>query len=237
MNAIREWARGVMCLGCGLFGLAIAPCARAKGLAGASELQLKTNAFMYNKYDAHSTSTAGSSGVVLPAASSSSSTSSGFGLFGSGSGVGYGYFLTNQLKLGADVFVVHAHTGGGVLGAVDSTNLSLLPRAEYVLGGDRVRPYIAALAGYSHLWSSNDGSYTYSGQSSGFTFGGGVGAHVFLGDSWSIDPELSLQRTIQSGNSTGHGTSDPSSAYETESTSHQTALLLQIGLSGWFGGY
>jgi hypothetical protein len=53
-----------------------------------------------------------------------------------------------------------------------------------------------------------------------------------------LDPEISLQRTIR--NSSG-STSSPAGvgelAYDWDSAIRATAVVLSVGMSGWFGGH
>ena len=119
-----------------------------------------------------------------------------------------------------------------------SSNFSLLPRVAYVFGSAAVRPYIAGSAGYQHSWGSGDSnSFHSSSRASGFQLGAALGAHVFVTDSCSFDPEISVQRLSSdgTGTSTSVGTAAPFSD-DTEGTSRATTLMLSVGMSGWFGG-
>jgi outer membrane protein with beta-barrel domain len=153
-------------------------------------------------------------------------------------GVEIGYFLGEHVELGAGLSFSHGRLSGAGTGSANSTSLSLMPRLEYAFGGDRVRPYVAVFGGYQHTWSSNDSAFFVSkSESSGFAFGGGLGAHLFVGDSWSLDPEIALGRSSQSGSITTTGVGDiAGAAYGYDDTSRATALVLSVGLSGWFGG-
>jgi hypothetical protein len=114
----------------------------------------------------------------------------------------------------------------------------VVPRIDYVFNGGVVRPYVAAFAGYRHLWTSGSGSsYESASRGSGFVFGGAVGAHVFLTDSWSIDPELAVLHSGQNGTQSTKGVTDVGSiAVGSDYTTRDTAVMLSVGLSGWVGG-
>lgn len=239
MTTIRERVRGTVCLGCSLLGLAVAPRAHAKGLAGATEVQLRTELFEYQSSKSTSSATNAPPGVPMPGPTSSSGQGSSFGLMGSGYGVELGYFISDHVQLGAGLQFSHGHSSGDALGfSSNLTNLSLVPRLEYLFDGERVRPYLAGFGGYQRAWySSSESDFDSKSGSSGFVFGGAVGAHVFLGDSWSLDPELAIQRTSRDGTQSTTGPSDVSSVtYEYDSTFRATSVVLSIGLSGWFGG-
>ncbi len=238
MTSIREWVRGAVCLGFGLGGLAVAPPVQARSLTGSSEVQLKTSLFSYTSSKGTSHTVNAPPGQAVPEPTASSQTSSNFSLLGSGSGLTYGYFLTEHLELGAGVLISHGHTNNPDFGSSNYSAFSLLPRVAYVFGSAAVRPYIAGSAGYQHSWGSGDSnSFHSSSRASGFHLGAALGAHVFVTDSCSFDPEISVQRLSSdgTGTSTSVGSAAPFSD-DTEGTSRATTLMLSVGMSGWFGG-
>jgi hypothetical protein len=240
--AIRQWVRGGVCLGCGLFGVALAPCAQARGLAGATELQLKTTLLQHDSSRSTATVASSTPGVPQPLLSPTHETSTSLGLMGSGYGAEVGYFVSDHFELGAGLQLTHGHSSGSGVPtdfSSSSTSLSFVPRIDYVFSGAVVRPYVAAFAGYSHRWTSGSGgSYDSSTHSSGFVFGAAIGAHFFLGDSWSFDPELAVLRAGDDGTQSTRGMTDAGPiTMDYESKTRDTAVMLSVGLSGWLGGH
>jgi Outer membrane protein beta-barrel domain len=236
---IREWVRVVVSLGCGFTALAVAQRAQAKSLAGSGRIQLKTEVVDYQSSDDTSRATNPPPGGPELGPISLQRSNTSFGLMGAGYGAEMGYFVSDHFELAAGLLLSHGHSSGVGMGSSDATSISLMPRLEYAFGGGRLRPYVAVFGGYQHSWSSNESAFFVSNSdSSGFVFGAGLGAHLFVGDSWSLDPEIALRRSSQSGTISTTGvadTADTTSGYD--ETSRATALVLSIGLSGWFGGH
>jgi hypothetical protein len=213
--------------------------AQAKGLAGSTEIGLVSGLLAHTRVSSSSSPTAGSDPRYFSPPSSSRTQGTSVGLLGSGYGVTVGHFLTDRLELGADVTLSTSSTKSeGFDGK--STRLSLVPRVDYVLGGDRVRPYVAAMVGWQHNWSSSESTQYLShsnGSDSGIVYGGALGAHVFASDSWSFEPQLQLMRASASGSSHSTVSSESGTStggYDTRWSS--TTILLSVGISGWFGG-
>ncbi len=149
-----------------------------------------------------------------------------FGLFTQSLGVGVGYAPTRELVLGARIqqgrytdTIQGASTSRG-----SSSFVSLLPYVEHAIAlNSSVHPFLGASIGVEHAVFEQQGSETLKRRS--LVIGGSVGVRLFGGDSFSVDPALTLR--------IGTGT-ERNGDYEFDTTS--VAVLLGFGLSGWLGG-
>ena len=178
-------------------------------------------------------------------------SSTGYGILGSGLGLGIGY-AWGQTLLGvrADLTSISTSAPGSDSSA---TQLSLLPRLEYMFSLDRTRPFIAGIVGIQHsagstsLTSSSispngstvtDLTSMVDDSSTSAAIGGAFGVHAFVSRSVSLDPELTVLYTSGSGTLTGSSQTQSNSASNTSSSSQDYSvsslrILFSLGLSGW----
>ncbi|HEY3666338.1 MAG TPA: hypothetical protein VGL19_10070, partial [Polyangiaceae bacterium] len=109
---IRQWVKAGACLGCGVIGVAVAPSAQARGLAGATELQLKTTLLQHDSSRSTASVASSSPGVPQPLLTPTHETSTSLGLMGSGYGVEVGYFVSEHFELGAGLQLTHGQSSG-----------------------------------------------------------------------------------------------------------------------------
>ena len=164
-----------------------------------------------------------------------------YGPLGAGLGFGIGY-AWDQVLFGARAELTHSDTSlpSGAEGAL--TQVSLLPRLEYMFNTDTTRPFIAGILGIQHTAvtstvtvASQFGGATQAkldDSSTRFAIGGAFGLHTFLNRSVSLDPELTLLYTSGSGTvkDATEGVSNPDSQDYSISV---VRVLFSIGLSGW----
>ena len=167
-------------------------------------------------------------------------------------GAGVGYRLSNVLVGVRASFMTQriddSPTRAIMNDSQTRSELSLLPRVEYLLTRGTFRPFVAGMVGYQHGWyaGSSDGRgalpahYAYSSTTNGISYGGAFGLHAFLSRWLSIDPELALlassSKLTTHATALGAGESGMPSDSTSKRTSSDIAVMLDIGLSGWVGG-
>jgi len=136
-----------------------------------------------------------------------------------------GYGVSSSLVLGLLLELGTTKTTASTIGYQNAQQFGAFlvgPRVEYSFG-DRVRPFVSGVAGFITVPQS--GEY-YSISLTGFELVGGAGVHIFLADSFSVDPML------RGSWGTGKGkVKDPLSDLPATGTLWSGAALL--GVSGW----
>lgn len=244
----ENWARFGLCLSIGFAcALAARPAQAEPKLDGAVQLSLSGSVLGYSSlkwtFDQPGTSAPGAGPLV--AESSQTVTSTLYGLPGAGLGLGLGVGLSDNVLLGAQVIL--SGSKASVEGASsDGSTLQFLPRLEYVFDDSENRPFFAAVAGVGHTSSTSSPSGSSSqGQAlstsvdsstTTYYFGGSLGVHAFLSDTFSIDPALTVLGLSGTGTSNSSSMTGTGNSYgETQSLSGYQ-VLFSIGLSGWLGG-
>ena len=141
-----------------------------------------------------------------------------FGLLGRGFGLAFGASFGDLVFVGSRLRLEWSKD------ATDQTALSwgLEPFAELMFLEGPAIPFVTAGLGVSGEVITPDGADSIRATFLGFRFGGG--AHLFLTDSFSIDPRLEIGWNTR----VGEGELEP----------NYTVLRfgIVVGLSGWFGG-
>lgn len=235
--------RGLLAGGSVFVVLAISRAAEAQE-KGRLQLSLQTTAFSYT----HEETLPDSSSGAEPYESSSWKA----GLEGPGLGAGVGYrwghwlvglrtsFSTNHLTPSTEGYAQKASQW--------NSQVSLLPRIEYLFGRGDVRPFVAGMVGYKHTWGSGTFDMTIDSQtyhseanssSDGISFGGALGLHAFLNQWFSVDPEVALLGASAKSRNDSSSTSfdDSGNVSNSEGTwkgsTNAFAIMVNVGLSGW----
>jgi len=143
---------------------------------------------------------------------------SSFGLLGRGFGLSIGATIGEMFFIGGRLQLEWSKDDG------DNTDLSwgLEPFAELMFADGAVVPFAMAGLSIAGLVITPDGADSQKVNTFGFRFGGG--AHIFLTDSFSIDPRLEF------GWDTRIGEDD----FEADFSTIRFSIV--VGFSGWFGG-
>jgi len=208
---------------------------------GRVQLSLQTTLFGYSHDETQPDSSSGAE------AYESSSWRAGLEGPGLGAGVGYqwGHWLVG-LRTSFSTNHVTPSTGAYAQTASQwNSQVSLMPRLEYLFGRGDVRPFVAGMVGYRHTWGSgvvdmtiDSQPYHSEGESSsdGITFGGALGLHGFLEQWFSVDPEVALLgASAKSRNDASSSSLDGSgNVYNSwKGSSNAFAIMVNVGLSGW----
>lgn len=121
-----------------------------------------------------------------------------FGFFPSGVALGIGGAPSNNFNIGVNVLLAIASTTSKVVGddapsdveptESDQTNISLLGYGEYVSGGEAARGFVGLNLGVGTATvTKNDGE---SASGAVVTVGASAGAHYFLNQYVSLDPQV-----------------------------------------------
>lgn len=169
-------------------------------------------------------------------------SSTSFGVLGPALGVGVGY-AWDQVLFGVRANLANVDTSSPGGRDTSGTQISLLPRLEYMFNTDQTRPFIAGLVGIEHLSSTTPSAIVVqNGQLStigktedsatAFAIGAAFGVHAFLNHSVSLDPEFTLLYASGSGTvkDATEGVTDPQSQGYSLSA---VRVLFSLGLSGW----
>jgi len=145
-------------------------------------------------------------------------TQTSFGLLGRGFGLSVGAAIGDMLFIGGRLQLEWSKDEG------DNTNLNwgLGPFAELMFADGTFVPFALAGIDIAGLVITPDGADSTKVNTFGFRFGGG--AHIFLTDSFSIDPRLEF----------GWDTRIGEDEFDTDFSSIRFSIV--VGFSGWFGG-
>jgi hypothetical protein len=236
---MSKLARWCLCCGLGFAGVAVvgaahaqeADDAKASSASGGHEaLQLTLQGSLVD-YQKQSVTPDNPDGSAVQSAEQTTSTT-GFGFLGSGLGVGVAY-AWDRILFGArvDLTTLKASSSG-----VDTsvTQISLLPRLEYMFTLDAARPFLAGIVGVEHSATSTPvplgdaaGIQALDSSSTSFAIGGAFGVHGFLSRSVSLDPEFTVMYAAGSGSASVPGST------AVDYSIHSVRLLFSLGLSGW----
>jgi len=136
-----------------------------------------------------------------------------------------GYGLSDNIVLGASVlFWYKTESEEDADESTDGLNINLFPHLDYVFSeGSSARPFIGILAGISSD-SVSQGDTDISSFSFGFGLRGGL--HLFVAESFSIDPLLQFVYGI--------GSYESDAMFGTAEGDINTLLVdVMLGLSGW----
>jgi hypothetical protein len=165
----------------------------------------------------------------------------GYGPLGAGLGFGIGY-AWDQVLLGARAELTHVDLSPPNGNDGSLTQVSLLPRIEYMFNRDTARPFIAGILGIQYTGTSqtlstvdlrgNPSSTKLEDSSTRLAVGAAFGLHGFLKRSVSLDPELTVLYSTGSG--TVKDASDNASDAQSQGYSiNIVRVLFSVGLSGW----
>jgi hypothetical protein len=250
---MRQWVRRAAVGALGVASLAMAGAARAQdGEAASAEsateaapsggheaLQISLQGSLVDYVKFNSKPDKDPAQATQPAEQESSSTA--YGLLGSGFGVGIGY-VWDDVLLGARAqfsTLTQSPSGGG---DIQTTSIAFLPRVEYLFDTGPKRLYLAGLLSVEHASASATTTVTggssfpasttnkVEDSSTRFGIGAAFGAHVFLNQSVSIDPEISV---LPSWGSATLKTSSGDESVSRDSSLSALRVMFSVGLSGW----
>ena len=233
--------RGV-CWGLGLVSMVAASVAHAQEAPEGAEVQepqtgrealvltLQGSLVDYQKQTVKADKPSGSS--VDPEEQKTSNTS--YGPLGAGLGFGIGY-TWDQVLLGVRAELTNSDTSLPGGSDVSLTQVSFLPRLEYMFSTDTARPFVAGIVGIQHTSASNtfdgSGSSKLEDSSTRFAIGGAFGLHAFANRSVSIDPELTALYSSGSGTLKSSSSQNPDRSQDYSISN--VRVLFSLSLSGW----
>jgi hypothetical protein len=240
--SVKRW-RGI--LGGGLIlGAVLIPTAAQAQEKGRLQLSLQTSVFRYE----HSKTEYDAPVPIDPF----EFTAWRAGVSGPGLGAGVGYQWSHLLVgLRSSFSTEHFTPSSAYAIHVSQSNsqLTLVPRVEYLIGRGELRPFIAGMVGYTHTWGSGrydmpvaSNSSKSDSTSDGLTLGVACGLHAFLNRWFSIDPEVALLASSAKGKQHSSRPNFDDAGYVgtvTETSTSSTkdlAIMVNVGLSGWLGG-
>lgn len=121
-----------------------------------------------------------------------------FGFFPSGMALGIGGSPSNNFNVGVNVLLAIASTTSELVGddapsdaaptETDQTNISLLGYGEYIFNGEATRGFVGLNLGVGTATATNDDGESASGTVG--VIGASAGAHYFLNQYVSLDPQI-----------------------------------------------
>lgn len=151
------------------------------------------------------------------------------GLLASTLGLGLGLGFGDHVVLGARI--LQGSQGVKINDGVETTSssVSFLPFAEFLLSSHTpFQPYLGVTAGIrtGSTEVDNDEVSNFDSTLTGLN----LGAHIFVSDSFSIDPALSFLYVSETAEETVGGSLEP-----VKLEGSGTLILLSFGLTGWLG--